>query len=291
MKRFPVNFNDYYEPFIGGGSVLFELLPIKPHINDTNKHLVGVYKMFTVKDEEYNLFKMKLFDLEGEFNALSSSADKKKLYMSYRDMDLNKTAFDAMTELDKAVRFVFLNKTAFNGRYRENKNGQFNVPFGDYKSIKLVNEDFDFIRDFFNHSKIVITEGDFASSLLAVKEGDLVYMDPPYDPIVATELNYTSAGFSDEDQKKVKKEFDRLTSIKAYAVTSNHNTEFIRELYKGYKIEVVLAKRSINSNGSKRGPVEEVIISNFDNGNVFLKSEYVEKSKEIPDEKKEEGQI
>jgi DNA adenine methylase len=262
-KRFPSNYNDYYEPFIGGASVLFDIMPNKAYINDFNPHVTGLYKVLAGNSTDFNLLKTKLLALETQFNALTTDADRLALYLSYRVQDTLPTFF-TMTEVDKATRFVFLNKTGFNGRYRENAKGHFNIPYGGYKKVKLVTADFDLIHQYFTSTGTVITTGDFAYSLTTIKSGDFIYMDPPYDPIVATELNYTAAGFSATDQQRVRDEMDRATQLGVYCVASNHDTVLIRQLYAGYRIDVVQARRSINVKGNGRGPVSEVIIMNFD---------------------------
>jgi DNA adenine methylase len=262
-KRFPSNYNEYYEPFIGGGSVLFDIMPSKAYINDYNPHITGLYRVLAGSISDFTLLKSKLKDLEITFNSLSTDDDRLNLYMSYRVMD-TQPSFSTMSEVDRAVRFVFLNKTGFNGRYRENSKGQFNIPFGDYKSITLVTPDFDNIRNYFVSTGITITTGDFSHILATIKPGDFIYMDPPYDPIVNSELNYTAAGFNAIDQQRVKDEMDKATKLGVYCIVSNHNTQFINQLYSKYNIEVVQARRSINVKGNGRGPVDEVIITNFD---------------------------
>jgi DNA adenine methylase len=269
--RFPASFNEYYEPFVGGGALMLDIANDHPHINDFNTHLINVYSIFAGTDADFTLFKTKLKDLETKFNALTNRPDRLALYTSYRDQDKNPVTFTALSSVDRAVRFVFLNKSGFNGRYRENSKGQFNIPYGGYESITLVNSDFDAIHDYFVRTNIAITSGDFLNGTVTAKAGDLVYMDPPYDPIVDTELNYTKEGFSREDQKRVRDEMDRLSNLGVYCMASNHNTDYVNILYAGYRIEVVYARRSINVDPNGRGAVEEVIIMNYDlNGNIII---------------------
>jgi DNA adenine methylase len=262
-KRFPLSYNEYYEPFIGGGSVLFDIMPNKAHINDYNPHLTGLYRILAGNNADFVLLKSKLKDLEIIFNSLLTDTDRLNMYMAYRVLD-TQPSFLKMTEVEKATRFVFLNKTGFNGRYRENSKGQFNIPFGGYEDITLVTSDFDSIRNYFVSTGTTITTGDFSNILTTIKQGDLIYMDPPYDPIVNSELNYTAAGFNAADQQRVKDEMDKATKLGVYCIVSNHNTQFINQLYAGYNIEVVKARRSINVKGNGRGLVDEVIITNFD---------------------------
>jgi DNA adenine methylase len=269
-NRFPATYKEYYEPFIGGGALMLDIANANPHINDFNTHLVNVYRVFAGSTTDFALFKSKLKDLETQFNALTNKADRTALYKQYRDLDKNTTTFAAMSSIDQAVRFVFLNKTGYNGRYRENSKGEFNIPYGGYESITLVNTDFDVIHNYFVNNSIDITSGDFLNGTVKAKAGDFVYMDPPYDPIVDTELNYTKEGFSRQDQKRVRDEMDRLSNLGVYCMASNHNTDYVNILYAGYNIEIVQARRSINVDPSKRGKVDEVIIRNYGQNGVII---------------------
>jgi DNA adenine methylase len=269
-KRFPATYNEYYEPFIGGGALMLDIANDHPHVNDFNKHLVNVYNVFAGSNADFTLFKTNLKNLETQFNSLTNKPNRLAMYNSYRDLDKNQTTFNSMSSVDQAVRFVFLNKTGFNGRYRENGKGEFNIPYGGFESVKLVNSDFDEIHDYFVRTGIAITCGDFLNGTTTAKAGDLVYMDPPYDPIVDTELNYTKEGFSRQDQKRVRDEMDRLSKLGVYCMASNHNTDYVNILYAGYRIEIVMASRSINVDPNGRGKVEEVIIMNYDQqGNII----------------------
>jgi DNA adenine methylase len=285
---FPTTFKDYYEPFIGGGAVLFDMAHPTPRINDFNQHLVEVYRIFAGNDADFALFKANLKDVETRFNSLATLASKEIMYMQYRNMDKNQAAFSQMTPVERAVRFVFLNKTGFNGRYRENSRGEFNIPYGGFKKVKLVNPDFDDIHNYFVRSAIQITQGDFAVGTAPVSSGDFVYMDPPYDPIVPSELNYTKEGFSRADQLRVRDEMNRLTGLGALCAVSNHNTKFVRAIYDGYRVEVVLAKRSINVKGDGRGAVEEVVIMNYDTDGNIIHANPTATSE--PEEAKEKGE-
>jgi DNA adenine methylase len=284
-QRMPSSFNNYYEPFVGGGAVLLELAPNSAVINDFNGHLTTLYNVFKKTPIEFADFKNELKLLETQFNNLSTHQDRLNLYIQHRNKDKNPSVFGVMNDIDKTVRFIFLNKTAFNGRYRENSKGEFNVPYGGYEKTTLVNTNLDDVYNYFTSNNIIIMNGDFQPALAGIQAGDFIYMDPPYDPIVPSELNYTSAGFSAEDQKRVKQAMDNATNKKAYCMASNHRTDFIDNLYKGYRIEVVKARRSINVKGDKRGPVDEVLIMNYDVNGNFLKSTYVEKDYEKEENK------
>lgn len=258
IKRLPQIYNRYFEPFVGGGALLFQLKPQDAVINDLNYELVCVYEC--LKDKE--LLK-KLIEKLNEHEKNHSKAYFQKIRI------LDRTdQFKNLSKVDIAARMIYLNKSGYNGMYRVNSKGHFNVPMDNSKEkVKLYNFDnLMNIHKYFTNSNIVITNGDFEEVVKEAKIGDFVYFDPPYDTY-ENQKNFTSyskQGFSKEDQKRLFEVFNRLSKTGVYVMLSNHNTDFIRELYKDYKIDVVLAKRMINSKATQRGPVEEVIIRNYE---------------------------
>lgn len=253
-ERMPEQFNNYYEPFVGGGAVIFELLPENAVINDINRALINAYQMICDHPQEFLR----------EINRLDAEMweDGKEYYYSLREHyndKLMKNEFD----VELAALFVFINKHCFNGLYRVNGKGLFNVPYNnsrrssvDEKSIKEISE---FLK------KVTIISGDFEAACEGARAGDFVFIDSPYAPLNPTSFeSYTKEGFDIESHRRLANLFDELTARGCYCMLTNHNTELINELYgnKGYTIDVVSVKRMINSDASNRVG-EEVIICNY----------------------------
>lgn len=253
-ERMPQNFNRYFEPFVGGGAVALELMPQKAVLNDINEALINTYRQIRDVPEEF-LRQVKSMD-EG------MGEDGKTYYYSLRQRYNDKlmcSEFD--TEL--AALFVFINKHCFNGLYRVNGQGLFNVPYNKSRkpSVEPVNilETSKYLRT------IEIVSGDFERVCRQAQPGDFLFLDSPYAPLNATSFeSYTKEGFDAESHKRLARVYHELTERGCYCMLTNHNTEFIMELYKdrGYRIDVVSVKRMINSDASKRTG-EEVIICNY----------------------------
>lgn len=243
----------YVEPFIGGGAVFFYMQPKKAIINDYNQELINVYKM--VRDNLDELIdKLKIHEA-------NNSSD---YYYEIRALD-REVSFNKMSEVEKAARIIYLNKTCYNGLYRVNSAGQFNSPYGKYKNPNIVNEAvLKAISKYLNSNEIEIRNGDYKEVLKDLKQDSFVYLDPPYMPISSSSsfTGYTEGGFGYTSQVELKTECDKLTQQGIRFVQSNSDCEIIRELYKDYKIKTVKAKRSINSIGKKRGEINEVLIYN-----------------------------
>lgn len=254
IYRMPKSFNNYYEPFIGGGALLFELQPAKAVINDINASLINAY--ITIAEKPFE-FISAVIELDSQI-----PEDGKTYYYSLRERYNNKlvkTEYD--TEL--AALFVFLNKHCFNGLYRVNAKGLFNVPYNNSKRESINKESIIAISEYLKNVKIM--QGDFEKACNDAQRGDFVFLDSPYAPLNPTSFeSYTKEGFDIESHKRLANLFKKLTDKGCYCMLTNHNTEFINDLYgnKGYKIDVVRVKRMINSNASKRVG-EEVIIYNY----------------------------
>lgn len=254
IDRMPKSFNNYYEPFIGGGALLFELQPAKAVINDINASLINAY--ITIAEKPFK-FISAVTELDSQ-----TPEDGKAYYYSLRERYNNKlvkTEYD--TEL--AALFVFLNKHCFNGLYRVNAKGLFNVPYNNSKRESINNESIIAISEYLKNVKIM--QGDFEKACNDAQRGDFVFFDSPYAPLNPTSFeSYTKEGFDIESHKRLANLFEKLTDKGCYCMLTNHNTEFINDLYgnKGYKMDVVSVKRMINSNASKRVG-EEVIIYNY----------------------------
>lgn len=253
-ERMPKEYNDYYEPFIGGGAVLFELQPEKATINDINTSLINVYRQ--VKDNTEEFIKL--------VNKLDSEMweDGKEYYLDIREK-YNDKLLKKEYDLELAALFTFMNKHCFNGLYRVNKKGLFNVPYNKSRRTSIEEEA---VRETARYLKTVnILEGDFEKACKDAKKGDFIFFDSPYAPLNPTSFEaYTKEGFDVESHKRLAKLYDELTERGCYCMLTNHNTEFINELYsnKGYRIDVVSVKRMINSDASNRKG-EEVIICNY----------------------------
>ena len=245
--------DNYVEPFIGGGAVLFRLQPKKAIINDYNTELINVYR--TVRD-----------DLDGLVALLKEHEKYNSSDYYYEVRALDRTPdFDKMSNLERAARIIYLNKTCYNGLYRVNSLGQFNSPYGKYKNPNIVNEVvLRAISKYLNRNEISIRSGDYKDVLNDIEKNSFVYLDPPYMPISSSSsfTGYTEGGFGYDKQVELKEECDKLNSKGVHFLQSNSDCEEIRELYKDYRIKVVKAKRAINSDAKKRGQINEVLIYN-----------------------------
>ena len=241
--------NTYYEPFVGGGAVFFDLLPKNAELSDLNNELVITY----------NVIKNNVDEL---IQSLQKHIYDKEYYLEVRAKKI-----DDLSDVEVASRFIFLNRTGFNGLYRVNKSGQFNVPFGRYNNPVICDEDnlrrvSDALQD------VTITHQDYKNVLKTAKSGDFIYLDPPYYPINATSsfTSYTAEGFLEKEQTELRDTFVKLHKKGCFVMLSNSDTPFINELYSGLDgitINKITAGRSINSKGSGRGKITEVLVTNY----------------------------
>ena len=251
----PEEYGTYYEPFVGGGALLFELSPKDAVINDSNKELMNVFNC--IKDEE------KFTKMCSELNRYETSHCE-DFYYEIRNIDRDKKKFTRLIDYKRAARTIYLNKACFNGLYRVNSKGEFNVPFG--KKIKVntyEGQNLGIIHAYLNFSNIKMLSVDFEDAVKDAKKGDFIYFDPPYDSDTDTFNSYTEEGFNKDQQRRLAKVYKELSDRGCYVMLSNHNTILVNELYSEFNIHVIEAKRNINSNGKKRGKVEEVIITNY----------------------------
>ena len=251
----PKIFDTYYEPFVGGGALLFELSPRKAIINDYNKELMNVYSC--IKDEE------KLVLMCNELNKHETNHSE-TYYYKIRDLDKDKKKFNKIHDYKRAARTIYLNKACFNGLYRVNSNNEFNVPSGKRSKVNTHSENLGIIHCFLNMNDIQLLSTDFVDAVKTAKQGDFIYFDPPYDSDTSTFNSYTENGFGKEDQIRLAELFKELDLRGCYVMLSNYNTSLIRELYQGYHFHYVEAQRNIGANAKDRGIVEEVIITNYD---------------------------
>lgn len=250
-KLLPKKFNNYFEPFIGGGALFFDLEPKNATISDYNKDLINLYSV--VRDEPEKL-------LEN----IGLHKNEPDYYYSVRAQDRNEKLFMNLSSIEKASRFVFLNKTGFNGLYRVNSKGQCNVPFGRYKTPKYYDPDNIYkCNALLKTTKIL--NGDFEIIKDLIAEGDFIYFDPPYIPVNKTSnfTGYTDKGFNEEMQNRLKNLCDYITNIGAFFMLPNSYTEHTLSLYNEYNIHTVEANRNINSDGNGRGKIKEMLVTNY----------------------------
>lgn len=245
------NCSTYVEPFVGGGAVFFELQPKKAIINDFNGELINVYR--TVRDYPEELI-----------NALETHAknNSEDYFYSVRAID-RAPDYAQLSSVERAARIIYLNKTCYNGLYRVNLAGQFNSPYGKYKSPNIVNSPtIRAMSKYLKEKDITILQGDYREALKGLRKGAFVYLDPPYMPISssASFTGYTENGFNYEQQVALKKECDKLRAKGIAFLQSNSDCPEIRELYNSYDVRTVRAKRNINSVATKRGEINEVLI-------------------------------
>ena len=255
VEHLPENIKDYkyIEPFIGGGAVLFNLQPKNAIINDFNEELINVYQVIKNNLDEL------IVDLKKHKN-------EAEYFYSIRSLDRN-GEFKNLTDVQRASRVIFLNKTCFNGLYRVNNAGEFNSPFGRYKNPNIVNEPtLKAVNKFLNSNNIEIISGDYSEILKKADKKCFVYLDPPYHPISESSnfTGYVQGGWNMYDQVDLKTACDELHKKGVKFLLSNSSAEFIKDLYKDYNITIVKANRAINSNGADRGEVDEVLIKNYE---------------------------
>ncbi|CYY00991.1 TPA: DNA adenine methylase [Streptococcus suis] len=251
----PDNYNSYFEPFIGGGAVFFELIPKKAIINDFNSELINCYRQ--IKDNP-----QKLIELLVEHQKNNS----KDYYLELRSVDRD-DRIHAMTDTERAARIMYMLRVDFNGLYRVNSKNQFNVPYGRYKNPKIVDSDLILsISQYLNKNNIEILTGDFEKAVEDVGAGDFVYFDPPYIPLSETSAftSYTHEGFSYEEQVRLRDVFRKLDKKGAYVMLSNSSSPLVEELYKGFNIHKVEAIRTNGAKASSRGKISEIIVTNYD---------------------------
>lgn len=260
----------YIEPFVGGGAMLFMLQKYsnikRAIINDINHHLVTTYRI--IRDNPFALIDS-LNELQTLYRELKDHEDRKSFYLNIRRR-FNEAN---MSEIEEASYMIFMNRTCFNGLYRENSKGGFNVPFGKYLNPTICDEAL-IIADSNLLQKVEILQGDFEHTQEYVNGYTFLYFDPPYRPLDATSSfnSYVKEAFDDNEQRRLKEFFAKLSNEGCLEILSNSDGRgrneadtFFDELYKDFNIERVYAKRSINANPAKRGVLTELLIRNYNN--------------------------
>jgi DNA adenine methylase len=239
----PRSYDRYFEPFLGGGALFFDLKPKKGVLSDVNPELVDCY--VAVRDHVEELIR-----------ALREHPHEAKHFYAVRKMDPAELSL-----VERAARTIFLNKTGFNGLYRVNRSGKFNVPFGSYAKPKICDPD-NLRACSAALANVQLSVRDFADAVAGARKGDFVYFDPPYVPLsrTATFTAYAAGGFGPDAQVRLSEVFGQLSDRKVSVLLSNSDVPAIRKLYAAHRIHVVKASRAINSNAARRGPVSEVVV-------------------------------
>lgn len=248
-EKFDANTNKYFEPFVGGGAVFFDLLPHKATLSDMNKELIITY----------NVIKNNVEELIG---VLKKHVHSKDYFLSTRAKKVAE-----LSDVDIASRFIYLNRTAFNGLYRVNSKGEFNVPYGKYTN-PLICDEVNLRRVSKSLKNVSIKYQDYKEVLKHAKKGDFVYFDPPYHPVskTASFTSYTKDSFSEQNQIELRDVFVELHKRGCFLMLSNSDTPFINEIYgsiKGIKINKIQATRAVNAKASARGKISEVLVTNY----------------------------
>ncbi len=250
LKIMPKSYNRYFEPFVGGGALFFELQPENAYISDMNEELINLYSV--VRDNVYELIE-----------DLGKHEVSKEYFLEIRNIDRTEQ-YAKLSNIERASRFIYLNRTCFNGMYRVNSKGKFNVPFGHYKNPRIIDE-----NNLLNCSKLLnkteIKCADFSEILTKVQKDDFVYFDPPYVPLNETSsfTSYTKDGFDIDMQFKLRDICDELDSMGVKFMLSNSDTKLVNELYANYEIKKVFASRQINANADGRGKITEALVRNY----------------------------
>jgi DNA adenine methylase len=252
LSHKPKRYGTYYEPFLGGGAVLFDLQPKSAIVNDTNAELINCYEV--VRDSVEALI---------DELAYHKAHTSQEHYYSVRDWDRS-PEFCQRPEVSRAARIIYLNKTCYNGLFRVNSQGHFNVPYGKHANPSI----FDVgvlraVSAYLNAAQVTFCNQDFAEATRDATRGDFLYFDPPYDPVsdTASFTGYDVNGFGRDEQTRLKHHIDELVERGCIVVLNNACTPFIMELYSDWSYEVVGATRAINSDALRRGKVEEVLVA------------------------------
>lgn len=243
----------YFEPFVGGGAVFFHLLPANAVLSDLNPELINCYQV--IRD-----------DLESLIALLARHVNDKAHFYKVRAQDTRE-----LSPAERAARLIFLNKTCFNGLYRVNSRGQFNVPFGRYLNPRICDADnLHAVSTTLQGVELILSP--FEKVLKRARKGDFVYLDPPYQPVSATAnfTGYTAGAFGLDDQEKLAGVFRELSRRGCLVMLSNSESPSIRQLYAGFRIEQVHASRAINCRADRRGRVTELLVLNYDQREALI---------------------
>ncbi len=260
VKLFPKKFNNYFEPFVGGGALFYEVKQKNEiafsSINDINKKLIIAYKQIQQNPDKLI---SELKKIESKYKKLLPEEQKEYFYSIRKKYNEEK-----LNDIIISSYLIFLNKTCFNGMYRENSKGGYNIPFGDQRNPTICNEE-----NIINVSSCLkdteINNLPFEEAIKKCKKGDFIYFDPPYYPtnITSSFTSYNKDYFGSIEQEKLRDIFVELDKKGCFVMLSNSDTEFIKNLYKDFNINYIYAARSINSKASKRGKIKEIVVTNY----------------------------
>jgi DNA adenine methylase len=246
----PARFNRYFEPFVGGGAMFFHIYArderLRARLSDLNEELINCY--LAVRDRADEVIRH-----------LKKHRNEREYFYAVRSLDPR-----TLSETERAARIIFLNKTCFNGLYRVNSRGQFNVPFGSYKNPRTCDEEnLRAVSAALKH--VTLRCEPFKTALQSARAGDFVYLDPPYQPLSATSnfTSYTSKCFGEADQRELANAVRQLHERGCHFMLSNSDNELIHELYEGFRIQRVFATRAINCKAAGRGRISELLVMNY----------------------------
>lgn len=248
---FPETFKTYYEPFLGGGAIFFHLLPEKAILTDINPELINCY--LCVKNEVEKLIELL------EEHQYNHALSPKEYYYKMRRL------WGEGNAVERAARLIYLNKTCYNGLYRENSQGKFNVPMGNYKFPKICHPELlRSVSGALKNAEIAVSS--FENVLNSARSDDFVYFDPPYHPLSSTSnfTAYSRYNFNESEQIKLRDTFAELAKRGVKVMLSNSDCSFIRDLYKDFNISEISATRAINSNSKKRGKISEILVTSYE---------------------------
>jgi DNA adenine methylase len=255
-QHFPQNFTGYtyYEPFLGAGAVFFDIQPRRAVINDFNGQLILTYQVIQN-------------NIEALIDALHRHEvnNSEEYYYQIRGLDRDVESFNQLSDVDKAARLIYLNKTCYNGLYRVNAQGLFNVPYGRYVHPAICEEPvLRAIHNYLHENDVRILNGDFSHAIQEADRHSFVYFDPPYhSPGNTNFTGYQAGGFNESEQTRLRDAFVELSNRGVKCLLSNSDTPFIRDMYRDFEIITVTARRAINSNAAERGDVNEVLVKNW----------------------------
>jgi DNA adenine methylase len=249
-KFVPAQYNIYIEPFVGGGALFFWLKPKKAILIDNNPELMNVYGV--IKE-----------DVDDLISALGAHLNEEEYYYRVRNVDRDQATFASWSAVDRAARTIYMNRVCYNGLYRVNKKGEFNVPFGSYTDPVICDEE-NLLAVHEVLQNVTLVTGSFERCLEFAMKDDFVYMDPPYVPLSGTAYftSYTRDCFDAAQQEALYGVFVELDRRGCHLLLSNSYCEPILDLYKDYRIETIMANRAINSDATKRGKIKEVLVLN-----------------------------
>lgn len=251
----PEKYNCYFEPFIGGGALFFDLVPQKAVINDFNEELMNTYTQ--IKNNPTSLI---------ELLTEHKKNNSKDYYLKVRSVDRDET-ITRMSDVERAARLMYMLRVDFNGLYRVNSKNQFNVPYGKYKNPKIIDRELIYqISDYLNENDIRMLSTDFEEAVSQAKRGDFVYFDPPYIPLNETSsfTSYTHEDFTYEEQVRLRNVFKQLDKKGVYVMLSNSSSPLALKLYQDYNIHFVDAVRTNGAKTESRKKIKEIIVTNYD---------------------------